>query len=184
MSKGLWRRGCRLRPDTKNYQDFTVKEFKLKTAGPHDVTIHIDVCGERLPPLSNLSLRLYWQPFVCCDSALTLRRVRFRRPHHHRRLGSSQRRLDLPRPRDRRQSYACRRPSDRVQGRPASRRRRPGPLVPRVRAMQERQRELLRRAGRHVQRQVPGRRHLPGRVLDHDPNARPLRFRHPGSACL
>ena len=32
--------------DTKKYTDFTVKEFKLKTADTHDVTIHIEFCGE------------------------------------------------------------------------------------------------------------------------------------------
>jgi len=31
--------------DTNDYQNFTVKEFKLKTAGPHDVTLKIDCCG-------------------------------------------------------------------------------------------------------------------------------------------
>jgi len=31
--------------DTKNYTNFTVKEFPLKTAGPDDVTIHIECCG-------------------------------------------------------------------------------------------------------------------------------------------
>lgn len=32
-------------PDTKNYTNFTVQEYKLKTAGPHDVTLSIDFCG-------------------------------------------------------------------------------------------------------------------------------------------
>jgi len=31
--------------DTKNYQNFTVKDFPLKTAGPEDVTIDIECCG-------------------------------------------------------------------------------------------------------------------------------------------
>jgi alcohol dehydrogenase (NADP+) len=31
--------------DTKKYTDFSVKDFPLKTAGPHDVTIHIEFCG-------------------------------------------------------------------------------------------------------------------------------------------
>jgi len=31
--------------DTKNYQNFTVKDFKLKTECPHDVTIAIEFCG-------------------------------------------------------------------------------------------------------------------------------------------
>jgi hypothetical protein len=31
--------------DTSKYTDFTVKEFKLKTPGPRDVTIAIEYCG-------------------------------------------------------------------------------------------------------------------------------------------
>ncbi|KAI9634671.1 chaperonin 10-like protein [Dioszegia hungarica] len=31
--------------DTKKYTDFSVQEFKLKTAGPHDVTLDIEFCG-------------------------------------------------------------------------------------------------------------------------------------------
>jgi hypothetical protein len=31
--------------DTKNYQNFTVQEYKLKTECPHDVTIAIEFCG-------------------------------------------------------------------------------------------------------------------------------------------
>jgi len=31
--------------DTKNYTDFSVAEYKLKTPGPHDVTIAIEFCG-------------------------------------------------------------------------------------------------------------------------------------------
>jgi len=31
--------------DTSKYTDFSVQEFKLKTEGPHDVTIHIEFCG-------------------------------------------------------------------------------------------------------------------------------------------
>ncbi|KAL7423056.1 hypothetical protein Q5752_002355 [Cryptotrichosporon argae] len=31
--------------DTKKYTDFEVKEFKLKTAGPDDVTLDIECCG-------------------------------------------------------------------------------------------------------------------------------------------
>ncbi len=31
--------------DTKNYTDFSVKEYKLKTAESHDVDIEIECCG-------------------------------------------------------------------------------------------------------------------------------------------
>lgn len=31
--------------DTKNYQNFTVRDYKLKTECPHDVTIAIEFCG-------------------------------------------------------------------------------------------------------------------------------------------
>jgi len=31
--------------DTKKYTDFSVQEFKLKTAGPNDVTLDIECCG-------------------------------------------------------------------------------------------------------------------------------------------
>ncbi len=31
--------------DTKNYQNFTVQEYKLKTADAHDVTLDIECCG-------------------------------------------------------------------------------------------------------------------------------------------
>ena len=33
------------RVDTKNYQNFTVRDFKLKTECPHDVTLAISHCG-------------------------------------------------------------------------------------------------------------------------------------------
>ena len=39
-----------LTTDTEKYTDFTVKDFKLKTPGPHDVTIKIDYCGKYLLP--------------------------------------------------------------------------------------------------------------------------------------
>lgn len=38
----IWEK-AEILPDTKNYKNFTVKEFKLKTATPDDVDISIEV---------------------------------------------------------------------------------------------------------------------------------------------